>query len=450
MLDVKFQKEIKSILFFALEYGIKHVEINKNKKPPIELIGKVHKGFMKAQNLIIQNLLILGKEKRKLKDRLKVSRRNRETNLIKTLEDKIKSIEYKESIIRKIADSIAWTILNFDSTKVKRLFLNNPQVEVYNSNLSHEIRVVEDIFQNNEFNFALLTDITSFIQIADLMILDSESKSIGFAELKEGRINEEISNTLDLFLKTNCEFALFQTIKDKDDKYIKQMKRFINQEVKNTEVVKTINSGEGKDIATGYNVFISEEVFEPVFFENTVRDMLKEVQKKKFALRSIDDCLIIGVYNTKDIPIHTAFEGWKKSCGIGFPTIDFKVFLNDPTAKPMFLCDFSINDKVKILSGEIYILMSLDFNKWISMLKKANINVRLLTKKETERINKVPDIIKPFEYNGQAIQIEYEGGVETLGGGIFEKMFNQFFRPTSIIEFIKFKEKVLENRPIKL
>lgn len=446
MIDSKFQKELKSILFFALEYGIKHVEFQNYKKPPLEFVGKVHEGFMKTQKMIIQNLLIIGREEKKLKDRLKTSRKNRETDLIVDLEGKIKSVQYKKVILRKVADSIAWTLLSFDSTKVKRLFLNNPQVEIYNSNLAHEIKVMEEIFQNDVHSFALLTDITSFIQIADLMVMDFNSKKIGFAELKEGRINEEISDTLNHFFETNCEFALYQSVKDKDKKFMKQMDRYLKQEIKTHEVLNTINTGEGKDLASGYNVFIPEEVFEPVFFENIVGDMLKEVQKKSYSLRVIDECLIIGVYNAKHIPIHTAFESWKKTCGIEFPTIDLKTFLYDPTARPLFLCNFSINDIVKILSGEIYILMSIDFEKWIKMLITAEVNVKLLTQKETEKINKVPNIVKPFEYKGQAIQIEYQGITEILGGGIFEKMFNQFFKPTSIIEFLKFKEKVLENK----
>jgi len=445
MLDSNFQKEIKSILFFALEYGMRHVDMKSWGHKPNAFIVKVHEGYMKAQKLIIQNLLILGKEKKRVKVRLKEFRKIRDQESISKLENNIRKIEYKEIILRKIADSIAWTLLKHDSTKVKRLYLNNPQIEIYNSNLSHELQIIEDLFETDKLNFALLTDITSFIQIADLLIMDNETKMVGFAELKEGKINQDISNTISHFLETQCDFALYQQLKDKDEKYFKQMDRVLKQTKKTIEVVNTINTGKGKDLATGLNVLIPDEVFEPSFYESILKHMLEEVQKKNYSLRTIDNCLIVGVYNSKNAPLHLGFNGWKKTCGIDFPTVDIRVFLQDPTARPLFLCNFSIDDKIKILNGEKHILMALDFNKWLEMLKEAGVKVELLSRKETERLNKVPDIQKPFEYQGKAIQIEYDGIKEILGGGIFEKMFNQFFRPTSIIDFIRFKEKMIKN-----
>ncbi|PAD35875.1 hypothetical protein, partial [Terribacillus saccharophilus] len=67
MLDNNFNRELKSILHYCLEYGIKNISFKldsfnsiKNVDRRIEFGSKVHLGFMKAQNLIIQNLIILG------------------------------------------------------------------------------------------------------------------------------------------------------------------------------------------------------------------------------------------------------------------------------------------------------------------------------------------------------------------------------------------------------
>ena len=446
MLDKRFQKELKSILFFALEYGMKHTNMKYTKFDNKDFIIKVHEGYMKAQKLIIQHLLILGKAKNKEKVKLKEARRNKNKELVSTIELKLNNIEYKENILRKVADSIAWIILQEDSTKIKRLFLDSPQVEIYNSNLNHDLKFIEEIFNENNLNFALLTDITSFIQISDVLLVDIIEKKIKFIELKEGSINDDISNVLLNLTETKCEFALYQQLKDKDEKYLKQLNRVVKQIDKSNKVLNTINAGEGVDYATGFKITISEGIFEPKYYELIIRDMLNEVNKKNYSLRTIDDCLIIGVYNSKAIPIQTGFNSWKKKCGIDFPTVDIRIFLKSPVARPFFLNNFSIEDKVDVLSGNKHILMALDFNKWIEILESEGIEVELLSQKVTRRYNTVPSPQRVFEYNGQAIKIKYNGFEEILAGGLFEKMFNQFFKPTSVIEFIKFRSKVSDKR----
>ncbi|MEH6940020.1 hypothetical protein V7056_19575, partial [Bacillus sp. JJ664] len=81
--------------------------------------------------------------------------------------------------------------------------------------------------------------------------------------------------------------------------------------------------------------------------------------------------------------------------------------------------------------------MSLNAKKWFEILERKNLKVNLLTKKQTAKLNAVPSHSKSFEYNGQAIEIQYEGIKQILHDGMFERMFNQFVTPSSIGEFIK-------------
>ena len=119
MLDNNFNRELKSILHYVLEYGIKHTSIKtdnakllKREEKNFEFVSNVHTGFMKAQNLIIQNLLQLGKKRVAIK--IQIKELNKTKGSKETLEKtkyKLKIIEYKESVLRKIADTIAWQLL---------------------------------------------------------------------------------------------------------------------------------------------------------------------------------------------------------------------------------------------------------------------------------------------------------------------------------------------------
>jgi hypothetical protein len=441
MKNKRFLKELKSILYYVLEYGIKNISFRLNSTKSLksernsrEFICKVHKGFMLAQNLIIQNLLLLGDEKLKTKEQIKIlNKENNNSDLVKKLKYDLKTIEYQEKILRKVADTIAWQLLNCDIPTIRRLYNFSPQVEIFNSNLKHDLEVAEEIFNKNNESFPLITDITSFIQVGDLLVKDANI--IRLIELKEGLVNAEISNIIDEYSEYQCDRKLYFELKDKDEKFRKQFARYIKQQATALNTLGIINNGYGTDI-NGRKIKISNDVFYTRHYDDVVESMLQKVNKKNYEINIIDGCLAIGVYNVSKIPIHRAFSAWKKSLGIDFPTIDIRSFINGPVAFPLFLHPFSIDDKIRLISGEKVIYMTLDIKKWLKMFEEKNVNVKLLSKKETARLNNVPSHLKAFEYNGQAIELEQGDIKQILYDGIFERMFNQFLKPSSAVEFL--------------
>ncbi|MGR6018033.1 hypothetical protein ACT7CU_00940 [Bacillus paranthracis] len=81
--------------------------------------------------------------------------------------------------------------------------------------------------------------------------------------------------------------------------------------------------------------------------------------------------------------------------------------------------------------------MSLNINKWFKLLEQKDMKVNILSKKQTARLNTVPSHSKSFEYNGRAVEIECGEMKQILHDGIFERMFNQFLKPSSAVDFLK-------------
>ncbi|MEH6940019.1 hypothetical protein V7056_19570, partial [Bacillus sp. JJ664] len=299
-----------------------------------EFISKVHLGFKKAQNLIVQNLLLLGKKRIRIKAYIKELRRQSEAKeIIQKYQNELEIIIYKEKILRKTADSIAWQLLGNDITIVRRLYKQIPSVEIFNSNLNHDLEVVENIFNSDNSIFPLINDITSFIQIGDLLVCEYKNQKIGLLELKEGKVNEDIERIIDDYTEFGCERKLYFELSERDKKFKKQFQRYINQQSKALNTTHLINQGEGIDDVTGHNIkVVNDEIFYTKHFDDIVTKMLKEVDKKNFSLRIIDECLVIGVYNTTKIPIHNAFDIWKQTMDIDFQTINFINYINAPVA----------------------------------------------------------------------------------------------------------------------
>lgn len=446
MLDNNFNRELKSILHYVLEYGIKHTsfkvdygKLSKSKEKNVEFISNVHIGFMKAQNLIIQNLLQLGKKRDTIKKLIKeLNKQKASKESLEKSKYNLKVIEYKESVLRKIADTIAWQLLGFDRTIIRRLYSFTSQVEIFNSNLKHDLKVVEEIFNSDKTTFPLVNDITSFIQVGDLLVRELDSPDIKLIELKEGKVNDEIAKIVEEYEEIPCDRRLHYQLEDKDEKFKKQFNRYVKQKSTALNKAKIINTGSGTDEVTGLNIQTVKETFYTEHFDEVVASMMKEVDKRNYSLRTIDGCLIVGVYNTSKMSIHTGFDMWKESVGIDFPTIDLRSSVSSPLSYPLFLHPFSINDKVKLINGEKVIYMSLDIDKWLKMFEDKEVNVNILSKKQTARFNTTQVHSKVFEHKGQAIEIEYKNVKQMLSDGIFERMFNQFLRPSSAIEFFKY------------
>ncbi|MCG3797043.1 hypothetical protein LT343_27505 [Bacillus toyonensis] len=444
MLDSNFNRDLKTIIHYILDYGIKNVPFkvdsqslrsDKNQK---EFVSKVHLGYMKAQNLIVQNLLLLGDKRRRVKNQIKEYKKGKkEKELIQKYEKDLEIIMYKERILRKVADTVAWALLGNDLTVIRRLYKHIPPVEIFNSNLKHDLEVVEKIFKENNTHFPLMTDITSFIQIGDVLVKDYFGNATQILELKEGRVNEEIEKIIKDYFNNRCDRKFYFELSEKDMKFKKQFERYIKQQQKGLKTTGIINSGKGKDDVTGFDIQILDEVFYTQHFDNIISSMLKEVDKKNYSIRTIDECLIVGVYNSSKIPIHEGFEVWKQGIGIDFPTINLIQFINSPVSFPLFSHPFSIDDKVKLANANKKVLMSLDIKKWFEILESKGLKVKLLTKKQTARMNTVPNHSKAFEYKGQAIEVKYGEVSQILFDGIFERMFNQLVRPSSIGDFIK-------------
>ncbi|MED1517929.1 hypothetical protein, partial [Bacillus paranthracis] len=269
MLDNNFNRELKSIIHYIVEYGIKNIsfkmdsidvlrDVNKGK----EFISKVHLGFMKAQKLILKNLLLLGKKRSRVQEQIKeLKRQKSEKKIIQKREQDLEIIKYKEKVLRKAADAIAWQLLNNDITVIRRLYKHIPPVEVFNSNVKHDMEEVESIFQNDNAIFPLINDLTSFIQIGDLLVREYNNPQLRLIELKEGKVNEEIGRLIGEYTESPCDRRLYFQLSEKDTKFHKQFKRYIKQEKRALDTTDIINSGMGKDEVTGLDIKIIDDVF---------------------------------------------------------------------------------------------------------------------------------------------------------------------------------------------
>lgn len=437
--DSKFYRELKNLINCVRSYGIDHIDFKINPsyvftdEQKDEFIEKVHAGFYLAQDTVIILLTKILKEQKKLKTDLKESRRSNDKELAKQIESKLKHIKYQEFVLRKVMDSMLWQFFQYDLSSLRRLYTGNTCIDITDSNLSSETEYIKQHRKNHPLDFVLINDLTSCAQIGDAIIVGND-KSLKIVELKEGKVNEQIFEIIAGYSKTQCPKYLYENLKNKDEKFIEQLKRDVKQIEKTTSSINTIVTGEGTDNVSGLPIKIHQEEIHLDSYASTVVSLLKECRKKGYGTAVINNCLLIGVYKTDKFS-DKAFYYRADTSEESFPVFDLRQSVSIPLAFPLFLHPFSENDLTDIISGNIVVKMTMDIKNFFLLFEENGFTVKRLTKKETARINtplKGPTRI--FAIDGCGIEIKKAGASQYLCDGIFTRIFTEFNTPSSIVK----------------
>lgn len=455
-LDLKYYDWLKEIvnrtLFYCFRYGVSNIdwEVSKenlrNPEYSEEFLIKVHEGFGLAQEEIINALLLIESKIFTNKENLKRSRQENNEEELKEYKIEKLNLEYHEKVFRKFADSIAWQLLGCQLHIIRRLYKLHKTTPISSSNLKQGREFVNWYNKENPKSFALLSDITSFIQVGDVLILDSKSKKIAILELKEGKVNEEIMNFIKTAESTRVpsEKMIFDFLKEKGDKKFKQLKRILKQDVRVLSTISTINKGYGKDFDTGLNIIISEDTFKLERFNDRVFKLLEATDKEFSETDIIDNCLLIGVYHSEWFGFN-AFKMWRTLKNINYPIINFRDSFSMPCSTPPFLVGIGEKNILDILFLKKHLFFCLDFNDWFKLANSIGVEANWVSCRQTARIlQERTRLEKPVSFDGKAIQFSNGTKKMMLEEGILARIFYDLVSPLSALKFIK---RILEWEP---
>lgn len=443
----KFLYELKLLIGYIREYGIQHMSFNYSDMNDLmnqmstdsakwsEFERMVHKGFYLAQDNVIRLLTKVLKEQKQAKADLKVYRRERDEDKITCTESLLRELHFQECALRKVMDSIVWQFFEYDLSSIRRLYTGNTCIDITDSNLNSEINFVNQYRKEHPDSFVLISDLTSFVQIGDVIIMDKGKLTIG--ELKEGKVNDEILEILNNYTENHCDYYLSQKLQGKDDKFVKQLKRDVKQIIKASTAYEVLTTGEGIDNNLGNNIKIRRDVIELNDFADTINRLVKESLKKGYGISVIEGFLFLGVYRPKIYP-PDAFNMWVESLGIKMPVYDMRASVLSTLAMPLYLQPFSDNTLIDIMSGDIVIKMSFDLDGFLKSLEEDDISVRKIPSRESARINsKMRGSNKIFEYEGMGIELSKNNTSYVISDGIFLRMFANLNTPSSIRRLLK-------------
>jgi len=340
-----------------------------------------------------------------------------------------------ELLFRTVADSIAWQLLGLQLCYARRLFKGHRQPNLRNSNFASVVAAAEHMISTKPGCMALISDLTSFVQVGDLLTLE-ESGGFSIVEVKEGVKNREIQNVLNQFAESGCERVLYYFVEQGGQKSIEQLERTLRQAERMSYVIEVMSTGNAVDPDTKETLRIPDEPVVLDTWDDELNRVLTESATKRWAISVIDGCLFVGCYAESSMKMagHMVFNVWFDEFGgtENCPRATLLDGLQYPLALPLFLRNIPPEFKFDILFGRKQLCMGLNVEMFLEQCKKRGLRVRDASNKEATKLDQSGN--HPHRHNGKVVFIG-NGETETaLMDGIFLRALFHGQRPLQIIE----------------
>jgi len=419
----KLDDDISNIYHYIFEYGIDSIGGNLSQDALMSrkefFMDKVHEGLRLAQDKIIDMLLNINLESDSLKNQLKQANIDRNKELIRDLSLRLQDLSNREYIIRKLADTIAWAYITRNHPTSRRLYIGRNMDSIKNSDIETYLTFADKYSEENKLSFCFLTDITTFIQIGDVICLRIDKNFVrhwNLVEVKTGDTNYKILNILNGEVTDDIMHSL--TIKE-----FKQRLRILDQMKRMQRACSTINYEKGIDAKGEHICVFDAEHIEIKYYNDIISKMFKGCGKKGWSVEVIEDCLYLGAYDI-NIPIqlaYYAFNEWMKNIDVRYPITNFQMAFKCPVCKPPFLAEVDKTDILDIALGKKVLLASLDFDKWFEMGEGIGLNCRWLSRKESDKYTK--KVKNLASYDHKLINISIDGWNFIVGDAVPARIF---------------------------
>ncbi len=436
--ELPFFDRYELLLKTALTNGIKTVGLPsdpRNVSPEVwkKFRRACHKGYDHAQREIVHML---------------------KANSIDNVSDEER--RYRELLLRKVADAIAFTITGNSMHIIKRLCFHDRIPQLQMENLDRYLSEANRINAENRDKFTLLSDLTTFIHVADLITIDlsRQPRRVQFIELKEGTINAHIAEIVqeyDLSEDSVDKLSLDPRLTNKHQK--KQATRVLRQSLRLSQAETAIEKDEGIDIATGMNVRHSSHVYEKDSYDHILRDVCSTALAVGLEAATVNYCLHLGVGWTTELAtsacryallktredynaIALAAEEANKTIAVApLVTMYDLVYFNMSAAAayPLTLWGLPFADRRRVAERKLIVYAALDLPAFIWFAQSLDIELSWSSRKETAQHEQLAGKRNVKSWDNRQLKFDQL----LIGPGTWSRMLAELMTPYSVLTSLK-------------
>jgi hypothetical protein len=438
-----FYQLVRKVYNYACWHGVKTVQIdeaNPNQTELNKFVEACHEGFRTAQELIIDSLIALESQKKSLDQDLSKERRQKNKTKVTSLSDAILWVKYQMKILRKLADSIAWQMAAGNHFVIRRLFMGEPNPSLLSDGFKETRARAKDL-NSDPLSFALISDITSFIQIGDIFRLKSSTYEL--IEVKSGQKNKEAQQIIDIINARMTSDKSKEAIPSMEPKLAQQVDRIQRQLKRRNQATKILKEEKGIDPLTGAEVAVIESSQEPHRFEALIEQLIQKSKQNTWAYDIIEGIVHIGVYRD----FMRLGEGKmleflvNKATGKNYPAYSYIEFLLNSICEPLFLKNLSDESKFELIKGNVSIYFCINYDEMIKLLTLNGFAARWASTKETQKLKELHKIKSWICVENRALVIDLDSEKSIPGDGLIARIVADNLKPTvaihSLIELLK-------------
>lgn len=445
----EFEEKMKAIFASIAEYGIKKNPFDFSKSVSPEdrtaFITAVHEGYRLGQEMILEEMLtVLKFEKELAKDR-KEKRADKEIiSIITTLQN---ANNNRETILRNMADYMAWAIFKNQFYIARRFYRGDrSRPNLLSNNLESLLIAMKRFHNEDPRNFCLLTDLTSFIDIGDLLMTNGNKYHV--IECKSGVVQKKVFEIID-------ELAKDDFSPEKMDytgitpKMFDQVERTLRQMEKSAKLDRFSKEEKGMDPFKKTMINVAENDKPNRYYFDVLRGMIKQARENQMAQAIVEDTLFLVAFSGE--PVSRATEivnDMVEQVNPKLYAVEYVGLLHVPLKEPVFFKPIGKECIFDLLFNRLRIFVALDFDKLFEKFSEKGITAAWATRKQTATYLAKKDQYRPFVRDNQAITLSANGKSLVLGDGFLVHLLYDNLLPSSLIDryVLMFKKMAGEDQ----
>jgi hypothetical protein len=419
-------------------------------------IASCYNDYRKGQNEIALALFTLHDLKNQTQSEIKEHRKYNPINrtVVNDLLTQVNIIENRILVLRRLVDSIAFRIFD-NKVWIAKRFKSQHKINALDiPGIKTNLEIANKLNDGKKLRFVLVSDLTTFIDVGDLILkVDNGNPRWSIVELKTGQVNQELFG----LIETNQHLDPGVTA-GFDCPKTKQLQRILRQKERNNAIVDLVKNNGGTNIRTNTPVKLVEgDIQWNYAFEELIKSTLSAKQNKR-SLLVIDGCFYIFTsLMTEQDTFHYFYHliNPDEKCAFkeGSETDQLiehqrcqKLLLN-PYVKEIIRSNMHakwstpffampLNDALfDVLFDRMHILLYLDIEKFISLLRSKGLKIELCSKEDTHYFKSIAPLT-PL-YKNRAIKVIGQNGKSTtIGDGLFKRLFVDFVTPSTLVEIL--------------
>jgi hypothetical protein len=414
---------------------------NLSRKEVKRFYAGCHRGYDKAQNKIFKMLADL----------------QNDTSLAE--EERL----YRESLLRKTMDGIAATFLRDRIHLMRRLVIHNDAPHINLKVVQETLLAANKLNEESRMTFAIVADLTTFIQIADILRIDFRdgTPNISLIELKTGKVNKMLLDKLEEYEPKPGELARLRLDQSIDQRHVKQAERMLRQQIRRAQVEQIVRTDVGADLQLNMKVIWSREETKLPSYAKFLDRLCSTAVDEGVAAGTVARCLHFGIGYAED-EAAAKKNAWRgvncaihESCASqpdGMAKIieetakfvpsnqmftfteNYRSNLAATAVRPFVQWELKKEHIHALARKKLVILMSFDIVGFIWLCRHViGMETKFGTRREAAELAREYGANNMVTWDGRALSIRTRNGWSTLFGGILSRFANGLSNPIAFM-----------------